>query len=108
MDDQLVAIFTQHVVFTLSTLVVSFLLVEGFAAVIAKEPIMIEIFILLIHCIIIFALHLLFPLLKFGQNIAFELLFFLFSLLPKLFFFLFLPFFNSLSFFLSGFRNKSH
>jgi len=107
-DDELVAIFAQHVVFTLSTLVVSFLLLEGFAAVIAEEPIMFKIFILLIHSFIIFAFHFLFLLLKFGQNVAFELLFFLFSLLPELFFFLFLSFFNSLSFFFSGFRNNSH
>jgi hypothetical protein len=98
-NDKLVTVLAEHVVNTVLAFVIGLILLEGFTTVITKEPIMIEIFFLLIHglCIGLFLL----VLLKFSQNILFELLLFGLCLLSESFLMLRLTLFGFLALFLT-------
>ena len=102
MDDQLVTLLAEHVVDTLLALVVGLLLVEGFAAVVAEEPVVVAVWgllLLLVHGLGV-CLLLLF-LLQFGQYVVFQLLSLLLCLLSYAFLFFCLPFLNFLPLLLS-------
>jgi hypothetical protein len=98
-NNKLITVLTKHVVNTVLTFIIGLIFLEGFTTVVTKEPVMMEIFFLLIHglCIGLFLL----VLLKFSQDILFELLLFGLCLLSESFLLLRLTLFSFLAFLLT-------
>lgn len=107
MNNQIIAFLTEHVVLTLSALIVGFLFMESLATIITKEPIMIEVLFLFHHSRLVLKLLVLL-LLYFRQNVVSQLLLFLLCLFPDQLLLLCFPLFGFLSLLLPALRLDSH
>ncbi len=106
-DNEIKTILAKHIILAFSTLIVCFVLLEGFATIVTEKPIMLKVF-FFDWLTLLFIYLLLLVLLKFFQNFKFELMFLLLGIISKLLLLFLFPLLKLLPLILPGLRLHPH